>query len=401
MTPAMLDAARPNTAELPAAALATHVRDCVATGVERRLLLLHLSRLPPNQTLPTHLRLARHAIEPLGRLSRARFFRLDTPPVADTAAPDLAASDLAVVWRGPGGPALDEALRGLASLLVDTNGPVRSLEDLVELAELPRDGPALLRRLAGPAAHALARPAPNGRRKLDAAALAAIDTALIHADVARFVRRKPVCALTGRHPTLRWEKRYLLVAELLDTLSPEHDAKAEPWLFHRLAQSLDRRMLALMTALEELRDAGPFALNITADSILSPEFLRFDDALPGRLRGEVVLELQAADILADSPRFLFARNFARGRHYRLLLRGLTPALLPLFSLDRLEMDLLRLDWGADTRAHVTAPLLAAAGGPGRVLLARADTADALDWGWSMGIALFEGRALDPRAAAHP
>ena len=65
------------------------------------------------------------------------------------------------------------------------------------------------------------------------------------------------------------------------------------------------------------------------------------------LRGQVVIDLLPADVMADPASFLFARDFARGRGYLLLLRGITGDLLDAFPLRRIGLDLLELRWSPD------------------------------------------------------
>ena len=132
-------------------------------------------------------------------------------------------------------------------------------------------------------------------------------------------------------------------------LAPERDLRADRWLFRRLTRTLDRRMLALLAVPGEVRAAGPFGLDLNVASILSPTFLRFDAGLPAALRGQLVLDLSPADVIADPASFLFARDFARARGYRLLLRGITAGLLDAFPLRRTGLDLLQLRWSPSWR----------------------------------------------------
>ena len=134
-------------------------------------------------------------------------------------------------------------------------------------------------------------------------------------------------------------------------------------------------MLALLAAPRELDNAGPFGLALNVASILSPEFLRFDAALPGALRGQVVIELLLADVMADPAAFLFARDFAQGRGYLLLLRGVTAGLLEAFPLRRIGLDMLGLRFTPEL-AGLDLDLADA----DHVVLSRADTGAALAWG---------------------
>ncbi len=366
------------------AALQGLVRDCAASGVERCVLLLRIDLLPPRLARPHHLRLMRDALDPLLSAERARLH-------------DLPTGRLAVSWRGPAAALLQQSREAMEHLLGTgfRIGPATA-QSLVRLFNLPRDGAELL-AAAGRDDDAEAAPrrrqaipvAPP-RMPLDAAALAAMERHLAGADMTRFARRKPVHRLDGGQVRLAWERRTLSIPELADTLAPGRDIRADTWLFRRLTRVLDSRMLALLSAPFELRGAGPFSLGLNVDSVLSPEFLRFDSVLPGSLRGHVVLEMQPADVLADPAAFAFARGFAQARGYRLLLRGVTATLLPLLCLPTMELDFVQLRWSPDLKR--LAPAILRAGGA-EWMLSRADDADAVQWGRDQGFALFGGRAL--------
>lgn len=365
------------------------VRECAGSGIARRVLLLGLSQLPDDLARPHHLRLAREALDPLTTADRARQF-------------DLPNGDVAIVWRGDAGDALRASLQAVQHLFADETDRLADPASLLRAFRLPDEAATLLQlleRVRLPrAANGLQGAGRNGKAPppLDPPALAAMEAGLAQADVARFVRRRQICEwLPEGGFRLRWEKRGLSVAEIAAALMPGRAVRADPWLFRRLTRTLDRRMLALLSAPQELHGAGPFALNLNVASILSPEFLRFDANLPGALRGQVVIDLLPADIMADLPAFLFARDFARDRGYRLLLHGITADLLDMFPLRRIGLDLLRLHWSPElARRHPDATLA----DPEHVVLSRADDADAVAWGRDQGITFFQGQAAVPGAA---
>ena len=366
------------------AALQGLVRDCAASGVERRVLLLRIDLLPPRLARPHHLRLMRDALDPLLSAERARLH-------------DLPMGRLAVSWRGPAAALLQQSLDAMEHLLGAgfRIGPATA-QSLVRLFDLPRDGTELL----AAAGHEDDADAAPPRRQaiplappclpLDAAVLAAMERQLAGADMTRFARRRPVHRLDGGQVRLAWERRTLSIPELAETLAPGRNIQADAWLFRRLTRVLDSRMMALLSAPFELRGAGPLSLGLNVDSVLSPEFLRFDSVLPGNLRGHVVLEVQPADVLADPAAFAFARGFAQARGYRLLLRGITATLLPLLCLPTMELDFVQLRWSPDLKRVAPAALRA---GKAELVLSRADDADAVQWGRDQGFTLFGGRAV--------
>lgn len=372
-------------------ALITLVRDCSVSGVPRRVLLLRTDLLPQRLSRPHHLRLAHEALDPLDGAERSRRYA-------------LAHERAAVSWRGEAPDRLRQTLDGLEHLLVDAPLDSPALPELVRLFELPADGAALLALASAPSLieqnmqqQATVPPPPpvSAPRPLDPAEIEGMEARLAAANVARFARRRTVCRIGPREFTTAWEMRFLNIDELMAELAPKRNAFADPWLFRRLTRTLDRRMLALLSAPAELRDAGPFSLALNVGGVLSPEFLRFDSTLPQQLRGHAVLDLQVADVMSDIPAYRFARAFARSRGYRVLLRGLSGALLPLLDLPALDVDFIELRWEPSLAGLDIAALRA---GTARWVLSRTDEAAAIRWGQSAGIGLYQGDAVLSGAA---
>lgn len=371
--------------------LASLVRDCSVSGVSRRALLLRTDLLPPGLSRPHHLRLAAEALQPLQDADRAQVF-------------ELGHERMAVAWRGDATALLQGALDGLHHLMLDAPQGAPTVPELARLFDLPNDGAALLAQASGPSAKRVPPPAPakSTRPKqalppLDLRVLELMEERLSSASVARFTRRRPVCTRTPSGAFVpAWETRFLHIGELMDTLAPGRNPYADPWLFRRLTRMLDRRMLALLGMGTELQGAGPFSLDLNVSGLLSPEFLRFDTALPQSLRGRCIIDLHPTDILADLPAFQFARAFARARGYQVLLRGLTATLLPALDLMGLDMDYAELRWSSALAGLDTALMSA---GRTRWVLARADTDAAVHWGEGVGIGLFSGDMARPSSPA--
>jgi hypothetical protein len=359
--------------------------EAAAAGVRREALMLRLSALPPELALPHHQRLALEALEPLDRADRARLFVLPN-------------GDAAMVWRGAAAEALASALAQLRHLFA---GHEPLVDGLARHVRLPEDAAAL-------AAFATSsrRPAPTPatprppRRALDLAALGALEAALAQADLTRFARRRAVCAPaeTGGAWRLAWERRSFDLDELADALLPDRDLAAEPWLLRRLGATLDRRMMALLAAPRELDGAPGFGVALGIGAVLSPAFLRFDAALPARLRGRVAIEFRADDMLEDTGAYLFARDFARARGFRVVVGPVEAGMAACFAPAATGADLLRLAWpgagpppepealGIDPRRIVLAPPARGAAPPWH---------GAASWARDRGIGLVEAPLAQP------
>ncbi len=361
-----------------AAQLVAYLHECQMAGIARRACVVHLARLSADRMRPHHLRLARAALEPLAHADRARMFTLPN-------------HSFVAIWRGRADCAAAASRAAITHLFADGDEAIPP-ELLWEELDIPQSVDRLLlvaEQSIGPKLPSV-RVSGSGQ-KFDPATLQALESLLTRADVARFARRHPVFARAsdGGFRAV-WERRVLCIDELAESLTPAHAPKSDKWLFLRLTRTLDRRMLALLSAPGELAGAGPFAINLNVASILSPAFLRFDEALPIGLRGQVTIDLQPADVLADPAAFLFARDFARTRGYRLMLCNVSADLLPVFPLERLGLDLLLLQWSPACARPSFAAILP---DPAKLVLGDADTADAVAWGASVGIMLFQGRAV--------
>ena len=227
-------------------------------------------------------------------------------------------------WRGKSPILLRQTLDGIEALLQDAPLDAPGIPELVAMYTLPADGPALLRDARAGAPREEPAPKPDAPAPGPGPVLAPLDPAALHqaeqglagADVARFARRRAVCRLGRSGMQHAWDDRFLSVPELIDAVAPGRSAHTGTWLLRRLTRLLDRRMLALLCHPDELRGAGPFSLTLNVSTLLSPDFLRFDAALTPGLRGRVVVDLLPVDVLADPSAFVFARNFARARSYR-------------------------------------------------------------------------------------
>ncbi len=115
------------------------------------------------------------------------------------------------------------------------------------------------------------------------------------------------------------------------------------------------------------------------------------------MRGSVVVELQKVDIFSDINAFLFAREFAKDRGYRICIDGLTYETTQFINREKLGADLIKLIWHKELVEEVgerkmkrTLKSL----GPSRVILCRCDDEESIDFGQEVGISMFQGRHIE-------
>jgi hypothetical protein len=246
---------------------------------------------------------------------------------------------------------------------------------------------------------------------LDLGRYAAIVNTVASVDLARFVRHQPACLITEDRTIVPvFEEVYTSIPDLERALGPGTRLTADRWLFQHMTKALDRRTLQMLTqksATDSTADhgimplrtrllgTGNFSINLNVASVLSPEFQAFDASIGSTIRGTVVLEFHKIDVFADLGSYLYVRDFARKRGYRICLDGLSHLSLPFMDRADLGLDLMKIYWTADMpddRLHIRK--LVEHAGEHRVILCRCDTEQAIEYGRSIGISLFQGKQVD-------
>ena len=79
-------------------------------------------------------------------------------------------------------------------------------------------------------------------------------------------------------------------------------------------------------------------------TLLSREFLTFDDNIAASRRGSMTIELQKEDIFNDLSAFVFAREFVKEKGFRVCLDGLNLQTLLMVNTESLGVDMVKLIW---------------------------------------------------------
>jgi hypothetical protein len=398
--------------------LRSFVRRLERNYYDWRAVHLHLSALKPHNRRDYQLRIAAREFDGLLRKFKSELFQISN-------------GDIFLIWHGGTFADVDPVVLRLRYLFSDdplangNDGPIEHDNTEVFLAyqdselpqppkfcswfELEREYESFCIHLdeyleslgQNRWADAAARPEP-----LDPARLARLEASLASMDLSGLLRRQPVCALLPRAaPQPLFAEVYVAIRELAETLVPGVDLTADTWLFQRLAETLDRRLLSCLARQDLGAPQGAISVNLRLATLLSPEFLKFDHEYRRQTAAPVIIELQLIDIFAELGAYLFIREFVRDRGYLMCIDGLHYLHLPLIDRKRLGADLVKVIWSPDLldgldetrRDELKAAIKRA--GVDRVTLCRCDSADAIRWGQSIGIRLFQGHFIDSRLRA--
>lgn len=244
------------------------------------------------------------------------------------------------------------------------------------------------------------------RRELTPEMLAKLQKILAVADFSSFIRRQSICAVIGKAPPQRvFEEVYVSIPDLREMLLPDVDLTANPWLFLSLSETLDKRVLETINRHDDGSLSGNFSININVSTILSDEFLEFDENISPSMRSSVILELQLVDIFSDIKAFMLAKNFAQSRGYKICIDGITVDKLKFLNRVHLDCDLLKIIWHpsfmdvVNEDKHFMDYVNKAE--RAKMILCRIDDSQAVEVGNNLGINLYQGRYIQRMLNAQP
>lgn len=345
-----------------------------------------LFALPNDDMVVFFNRAAREEI--LTCLVKLRFILHDDPLIRDN--PDLEKSGFAKFYDLSGGT---EKFREAIRKAIETSGATEK--------NSPQNANA-----------ALAQGAMYGggvrklRRQLTPQMLGKLQKALSMADFSSLIRRQSVCAVIGHSaPQMLFDEVFVSIADLRDTLLPDVDLTANPWLFQYLTETLDKRVLASVSRHDDGSLINNFSMNLNVSTILSDEFLQFDEDINASMRSTIVLELQLADIFSDIKAFILAKTFAQYRGYKVCIDGITVDKLKYIDREQLGADLIKIIWHptfmdvVNEDKHFTDYVNKAE--RAKMIICRVDDPQAVEVGNSLGINLYQGRYIQRLLSAQP
>ncbi len=274
-----------------------------------------------------------------------------------------------------------------------------STEDFATFLSIVADLSLEAERVAEEEARLAKREAAKGE-PLSPANLPDINTKLMRMRMTDMVQHQ-TCLLvrTGGDGAVVFREHSISMGQVRERIAPGIDFFANPWLFQYLTESLDRRLLGVLSEREYEEEFEPISINLNISTVLSRDFQRFHKAI-GKHCKKVVIEMQVIDVFADPKSFGYARDFLQDRGYRVLIDGLDPQSLQYFDPSILRADFLKISWSAalqedDGEAQVAEIKgIIAHVGKDSVILARVDTEKAVKWGLALGINRFQGFFID-------
>ena len=223
---------------------------------------------------------------------------------------------------------------------------------------------------------------------------------LLETRVGDVVHRQPAVIVTGgKQQELAFREHFIAMEELRARIAPDINIFSSHWLFQYLSETIDARMLEVLSRLDFVNMDAPISVNLNISTIMTRPFQNFH-ALVGPNTNKVVVEIQITDVFADMGAYAYTRDWLREHGYKVLIDGVNPLTLHFFDPSLLDADYLKVTWGPEVRGGVgqeqtrqirlVVDKMPSAG----VVLSRVDSEEGVSWGLDLGIRCFQGHFID-------
>lgn len=231
---------------------------------------------------------------------------------------------------------------------------------------------------------------------------------LMEARIGDLVHRQPAVMVGAeKKQELAFREHYIAMNELRERVAPNINLFAGHWLFQYISETIDARVLEVMSRLDYAKMDYPASVNLNVSTIMARPFQNFHNVVGGHT-DKVIVEVQIIDVFADMGAYGYVRDWLRAQGYRVLIDGLNPLTLHFFDPSLLKADFIKISWGAEVRGGVgqdqTRQIRSVVSKmpSGGVVLSRVDSEEGVSWGLGLGIRCFQGHFIDKvvEAMAH-
>jgi len=223
---------------------------------------------------------------------------------------------------------------------------------------------------------------------------------LLEVRVGDLVHRQPAVMVSGgKSQKLAFREHYITMEELRTRIAPEVNIFSSHWLFQFLSETIDARVLEVLSRLDYTNMDAPLSMNLNVSTVMARPFQNFH-ALIGENTHNVIVEIQITDVFANMEAYTAARDWLHEHGYRVLIDGLNPLTLYFFDPSLLGADYIKITWGAEVRGGVGREQthqirnVVAKMPEGGVVLSRVDSEEGVSWGLDLGIRCYQGHFID-------
>jgi len=228
---------------------------------------------------------------------------------------------------------------------------------------------------------------------------------LIHMEIVQMMAHQTAYVIVGNSkPQPILVEHYLSILDIKKKLLPNYDLYADKWLFQRFTRTLDTKLMQALPK-RDLVQGQVVSININVETIFTPQFDKFMSDFKKKNNQPLILEMQLFDVISDIQKFYDAREKLTRIGCRISLDAMDVQSLAILDRELLAVDFLKITWKPEYKDIIKGPSAnkitsaISALGKMRIILCHCDTEEALSFGKSVGIHMYQGFLIDKKYGA--
>jgi len=209
-----------------------------------------------------------------------------------------------------------------------------------------------------------------------------------------------ICVIVEKQtPQVVFTKKYISLAEVNNSILPNYDISSDKWLFQRLTKTFDKKLMQALIDYDGFPEQV-LSININVSTILTKEFDKFIAKQKTLSDHPLVLEITLFDIISDLNEYYKAYDKIHKLGCKICICKMDIQSLYILNRELMNVDFLKIKWNKVYKSSLSQSdknrVINAITSQGkmRVVLSDCDTQDALDFGNSVGIVMFQGFEVD-------
>ncbi len=238
---------------------------------------------------------------------------------------------------------------------------------------------------------------PMGPTQLDQ-----LERNLINMEIFQMMSNQTAYVIVGNStPQPIFVEYFISVDKVKDQLLPDYDLYEDKWLFQRLTRTFDTKLLQMLPK-KDLVTGQVISININVETVFTGEFDKFIANFKRNNSQPLILEMRLFDVISDIQKYYQVRDKLTELECRISLDAVDVESLAILDRELLAVDFLKINWKQHYKSLIGGPLekkimsAISAQGNMRIILCHCDTEEALEFGKSVGIHMYQGFLIDKK-----
>lgn len=299
----------------------------------------------------------------------------------------------------------NEMINGLKNTVENDKTPTPSLKSMIsslnnKLSDSEKKPPSKTAATTQLLYNPIARDnslTPMGPIQLDQ-----LERNLINMEIFQMMANQTAYVIVGNSkPQPIFVEHYISAVKVGGRLLPNYDIYADKWLFHRLTRTFDKKLLQSLPE-KDLIQGQVISININVETIFTREFDIFIAKFKQQNNQPLILEMKLFDVISDIQKYYIMRDKLVELECRICLDAIDIESLAILDRELLAVDFLKINWKPHYTQLLGGPLeekiISAINVQGsmRIILCHCDTEDALKFGKTVGIHMYQGFLIDKK-----